>query len=102
MKFDSAELDGNTRELLRNHAEWLQNNSKTSVTIEGHCDARGTNEYNLALGERRARAVYDFLKNSGVSSSRLRTISYGEELLLETGMGESAHARNRRAHFSLN
>ena len=74
-------------------------NSGARVLIEGHCDERGTNEYNLALGDRRARAAMDFLVKYGVSASRIETISYGEERPFALGHDESAWWQNRRAHF---
>jgi len=70
-----------------------------TITIEGHCDERGTNGYNLALGERRAESVKTFLADLGLEQSRLETISYGEERPLDRGHGEADWARNRRAHF---
>lgn len=80
---------------------WLIRNPSARVTIEGHCDDRGTPEYNLALGERRANAVKDYLAASGVDRGRITTISYGEERPLDPGTGEAAWARNRRGHFSV-
>lgn len=99
--FDSSELDANARALLKENARWLQENSGARVQIEGHCDERGTNEYNMALGMRRARAAYDFVRSLGISESRMSTVSYGEELPLDPGHNEAAWARNRRAHFNI-
>ena len=97
--YDSAVLSPSAQDVLRDKARWLQANPDVRVIIEGHCDDRGTNEYNLALGERRARSARRFLETLGVESSRTRTVSYGEERPLETGTSEEIRARNRRAHF---
>lgn len=99
--FDSAELSPMSRVLLKDKAEWLQANSRATVIIEGHCDERGTTEYNLALGERRAISVQKFLVNLGVPASRMTTVSYGEERPLDSAHNESAWAKNRRAHFAI-
>ena len=99
--FDSSQLTSRAQEVLRNNSSWLVNNPEEHVIIEGHCDERGTAEYNLALGERRARSVMDFLRSLGVKSDQLSTISYGEELPLESGSNETAWSRNRRAHFTV-
>lgn len=98
-EFDSYVILPEAQDILSNKAEWLQNNADVSVTIEGHCDERGTIEYNLALGDRRAQSAKDFLVNLGISKSRLHTISYGEERPLDPGSNEDAWAKNRRAHF---
>ncbi|MGD8326033.1 MAG: peptidoglycan-associated lipoprotein Pal [Sphingomonadales bacterium] len=95
--FDSSELTAESRETLRKGADWLRANDAVSLTIEGHCDERGTREYNLALGERRANAVRNYLIALGVSGSRLNTISYGKERPAVLGSTESAWAKNRRA-----
>ena len=87
------------QEVLRTKAEWLQRNPQAPVYIEGHCDERGTNEYNLALGDRRAESAKSFLVDLGISSSRLTTISYGEERPIDFDQNEEAWAKNRRAHF---
>jgi peptidoglycan-associated lipoprotein len=99
--FDQSVIRADAQEVLRKKAEFLRSNSGVSVVIEGHCDERGTAEYNLALGERRALAAKAFLMNLGISSSRLSTISYGEERPVDPGSNEEAWARNRRAHFVL-
>jgi peptidoglycan-associated lipoprotein len=99
--FDQAVIRPDAQEVLRRNAEFLRENPGVSVVIEGHCDERGTSEYNLALGERRALASKAFLMNLGISSSRLSTISYGEERPVDPGSNEEAWARNRRAHFVL-
>lgn len=100
--FDSSQLSSQAQSTLKENGKWLLDNPGKAATVEGHCDERGTVEYNLALGERRARAAYDFLRSLGVKSSQLSTVSYGEELPLNPGHDESAWAQNRRAHFSLN
>ncbi len=97
--YDSAVIDSSSREQLKENAEWIKARSSTTVQVEGHCDSRGSIEYNLSLGERRARAVKNYLVNLGVPSSQLNVISYGEERLLTEGDSESAHAQNRRANF---
>lgn len=99
--FDSFELDETARTNLRENAEWLQGNSRLQVEIEGHCDERGTIEYNLALGAKRARATKDYMVALGIDSGRLTTISYGEELPLCERHTESCWQENRRAHFVL-
>ena len=83
-------------------AEWLINNPDVRVTIEGHCDERGTNEYNIALGDRRAEAAKAFLVDLGVPAGNLTSISYGEERPVDPGNSEEARAKNRRCHFVLN
>jgi peptidoglycan-associated lipoprotein len=97
--FDSFTLSEEAKALLEQKATWLMENSQVTVQIEGHCDERGTTAYNLALGERRANAVKRYLVALGVDTSRLTTISYGEEFPLDPGHNEEAWARNRRAHF---
>lgn len=97
--YDSIELSDNAREILRTNADWLGENARSKVEIEGHCDSRGTIEYNLALGAKRANAVRDYLVSLGVSSDRLTTISYGKELQVCQDESESCWAENRRAHF---
>jgi len=87
------------RDALARNAAWLQQHRTIQILIEGHCDERNTREYNLALGERRAAAVRDYLIFLGVAPERLRTISYGEEKPFEIGGGEEAWRLNRRAHF---
>ncbi|MBV1901720.1 MAG: peptidoglycan-associated lipoprotein Pal [Kordiimonadaceae bacterium] len=91
-EYDSSELSDSARSSLGKQAEWLMHYTRVRVTIEGHCDERGTREYNLALGARRAAAVKNYLIALGVSSSRLKTISYGKE----RPAAVSAHAQNRR------
>lgn len=97
--YNSAELHEDARATLRDNAAWLQANMGASVEIEGHCDDRGTVEYNLALGAKRARTVKDYLGALGVADQRMTTISYGEELPLCFEQNEECWQRNRRAHF---
>lgn len=99
--FDSATLDYQAQELLKQKAAWLRDSSDASIVIEGHCDERGTNAYNLALGERRAESAKDFLENLGIAGTRMTTISYGEEKPIDMGNNEEAWAKNRRAAFVL-
>lgn len=100
-EYDTASLTEQTRATLERHAVWLQTRRDLTVTIEGHCDQRGTVEYNLALGEQRARAAWDYLVSLGVAADRLRTVSYGKERPLEFSDTEQAYSVNRRAHFSV-
>jgi len=100
-EFDSSALTGDAVSRLKRKAAWLEANGGVDVMIEGHCDERGTNEYNMALGERRAQSAKAFLENMGVDASRLSTISYGEERPVDPGHNEEAWAKNRRAHFDL-
>ncbi|CAB1061002.1 Tol-Pal system peptidoglycan-associated lipoprotein PAL [Olavius sp. associated proteobacterium Delta 1] len=98
-EFDSIRLTPDAQEILTKKAKWLRANPAATITIEGHCDNRGTNEYNLALGEGRAQSVSAFLADLGINSSRLNTISYGEERPIEFAQSEEGWAKNRRAHF---
>ncbi len=100
-EYDSDVLTAMAKQLLKEKAAWLMANSGVSVLIEGHCDERGTTEYNLALGERRATAAKAYLVNLGVAASRLDIISYGEEKPLDTSGTEEAYRKNRRAQFVL-
>jgi peptidoglycan-associated lipoprotein len=97
-EFDSEDLDETARATLDDNLAWLRDNAKARVEIEGHCDNRGTIEYNLALGARRAKAVQDYLTTQGIAADRLTTISYGKELPLCQEDTEECWARNRRAH----
>lgn len=99
--YDSSALSLEAQSILREKAAWLRNNPGTTVIIEGHCDERGTTEYNLALGDRRAESVRSFLVNLGISAGRMTTVSYGEERPLDPGHNEAAWAKNRRAQFVL-
>ncbi len=98
-EFDKADLSTMSQARLDRNAEIFKRYPQAKVIIEGHCDERGTEEYNLALGDRRALATYQFLVSRGVASSQLETISYGEERPFDPGHTESAWAQNRRAHF---
>jgi peptidoglycan-associated lipoprotein len=97
--FDQYDLTAPARETLKQHADWLLANPAFDLLVEGHCDERGTAEYNLALGERRANAAKDYLAGLGVDARRITTISYGEELPVDAGHDEAAWTKNRRAHF---
>jgi peptidoglycan-associated lipoprotein len=97
--YDESTLSDDTRQKLSRNADLLKSQPQFSVTIEGHADSRGTNEYNLALGERRANAVRDYLSSLGVAANRVRTISYGEERPVCTEEVESCWSQNRRAHM---
>ncbi|MDY0221427.1 MAG: peptidoglycan-associated lipoprotein Pal [Desulfobacterium sp.] len=97
--FDSSELTPMARAILKEKALWLGENSGVRIIIEGHCDERGTLEYNLALGERRAAAAQKYLIDLGIFQSRMSTISYGEERPLDPAHNAAAWAKNRRAQF---
>jgi peptidoglycan-associated lipoprotein len=99
--YDSYALTEPAKKILDDKMQFLKKYPKARVTVEGHCDERGTNEYNLALGERRANSAMQYLSNSGMSTQNLNAVSYGEERPLATGHDESSYARNRRAHFLL-
>jgi peptidoglycan-associated lipoprotein len=99
--FDDATLSDASRATLERHAAWLQTRRDTRALIEGHCDERGTVEYNLALGDKRAQAVRDYLISLGVAPERLTAVSLGKERPVDLGHDEAAWARNRRAHFSV-
>ncbi len=94
---DKSDVDSEAQGILTGHAKWLVAHPSVRVTIEGHCDERGTREYNLALGDRRATAAKNFLVSQGVPADRINTISYGKERPVATGSDESAWAQNRRA-----
>jgi peptidoglycan-associated lipoprotein len=96
---DSSDIDPTAKSVLDGNAALLRQNSTWVVTIEGHCDERGTAEYNLALGERRAGAAMAYLVSLGIPASRLKTVSYGKEFPFDPGHDDSAWAKNRRAHF---
>jgi peptidoglycan-associated lipoprotein len=95
--FDSFALTAEARDTLTAQAQWLQNYSDTTIRVEGNCDERGTREYNLALGERRASAARDFLVNLGVAPSRIQVVSYGKERPRDPRSNEAAWAVNRNA-----
>jgi peptidoglycan-associated lipoprotein len=100
--FDKSTLTPAAQDNLMRKAEWLRENPDATVTVEGHCDDRGTNEYNLALGDRRAESAKAFLVDLGIDASRLTTISYGEERPVDPRNNEEAWAKNRRDHFVVN
>jgi len=97
--FDSAVLSGESKRELKQNAAWLKKNPNATVQIEGNCDERGTVEYNLALGQRRADAAKKFIQHLGVDGSRISTISYGKERPVDSGHDESAWGKNRRDDF---
>lgn len=97
--YDQAEVDAEGQRVLEANAEILKKYPTWVITIEGHADERGTAEYNLALGERRALAARNYLVSLGIPADRLRTVSYGKEFPFDPGHSEEAWARNRRAHF---
>ncbi len=97
--FDKFEVRRGDEEVLKENAAWLKKNPRAKIQVEGHCDERGTVEYNLALGERRAGYAKQYLVSLGISADRISTISYGKERPLDTGHDEEAWAKNRRVHF---
>ena len=97
--FDRYDLSPDAKDILKLHATWLRTNPQATVEVEGHGDDRGTNEYNVALGAKRAENVKRYLTDLGIATHRLATISYGEELSLCREQSESCWAKNRRAHF---
>jgi len=97
--FDKYELSESTRATLRQNADWLRTNPGHDIVIEGHCDERGSIEYNLALGERRANATREFLGSLGAGDTNVRIVTFGEERPAVNGSSESAWAKNRRAEF---
>ena len=100
-EYDSAALTPAAMEILQRHALWFKDHPGVRATLQGHCDERGTVEYNLALGEQRSRAVYDYLTSVGVPGTRLSTMSFGKERPLVMGSGEESWAKNRRVHFDI-
>jgi len=99
--FDSDTLSMNAQDLLKDKAQWLMANPNAHVQIQGNCDERGSNAYNLALGERRAQAAKNFLVTLGIAADRMTTVSFGEEKPLDPAHNEAAWAKNRRDHFVL-
>ena len=95
--YDKSELTETARATLKQNADWLKTNAQWNVVVEGHTDERGTLEYNLALGQRRAASVRDYMGSLGVAPARVRVVSYGEERPAEPGHNEAAFAKNRRA-----
>jgi len=100
--FDSADISSEGQQILQRQADWLRHYPNVSVTVEGHCDERGTREYNLALGERRATAAKNVLVAAGISASRVSTISYGKERPIVPGSTDDAYAQNRVAITTVN
>jgi len=99
--FDSAELDATARAMLNDNAKWLKDHPTAKAQIEGHCDERGTRQYNMVLGQKRAQSAFDYLRSLGIEAGRLSTVSYGKELPLDPRHNEEAWAKNRRDHFNL-
>lgn len=99
--YDSFTLSDEARSALKKNADWMKANTNSRVQIEGHCDERGTVEYNMALGDRRANAAKAYLVRLGVAANRIETISYGKERPADMGHSESAWSKNRRAVFVL-
>jgi len=97
--YDSSTLSTEAQEQLKQNGAWLESNTRKSVLVEGHCDERGTSEYNIALGDRRAASAKEYLVRLGVAPSRVETVSYGEERPFDLGQNEESWAKNRRAHF---
>lgn len=95
--YDKYDIDQRSRQILDSQAEWLAKYPNVNVTIEGHCDERGTREYNLALGDRRANSAANYLASKGVAPARITTISYGKERPIALGSDEASYAQNRRA-----
>ncbi|HEY0591391.1 MAG TPA: peptidoglycan-associated lipoprotein Pal, partial [Thermoanaerobaculia bacterium] len=100
-EFDSFTLSADGQDALAVTASWLKAHPEFSLLVEGHCDERGTQQYNLALGDRRANVAKDYIVTLGVDAGRVRTISYGEERPFATGSDETSWAQNRRAHMTL-
>lgn len=98
-EYDQSVLNSEARRLLAANADWIKANTRVTIQIEGHCDSRGSVEYNLALGERRAQAVKNYLTTLGVEAGRLTIISYGKEKPIASGETEEAYFKNRRANF---
>ncbi|MFW6161059.1 MAG: peptidoglycan-associated lipoprotein Pal [Acidobacteriota bacterium] len=99
--FDKYFIREDAKPVLSANAAWLEKWSSVKILIEGHCDERGTEEYNLALGEKRAKATYDYLVSLGISPDRIKIISYGKSQPLDPGHNEEAWAKNRRAQFTI-
>ena len=98
-EYDQATLTGESRNLLQKKAGFLKKHPEVQITIEGHCDQRGSSDYNLGLGQKRADSVKNYLLDLGIAGNRLATVSYGKEQPLEPDMNESAFAKNRRGHL---
>lgn len=98
-ELDSSDVSGPGQQVLQNNAAILKKYASMQITVEGHCDERGTAEYNLALGERRALAAKNYLVSLGIAADRIKTVSYGKEFPFDPGHDDSAWRQNRRAHF---
>lgn len=98
-EYDRSTLTADSKEKIQKNADWMKSNAKASLQIEGHCDSRGSIEYNLSLGERRAQAVKSYMASLGIPSNRMSIISYGKEKPLSNGDTEADHQKNRRANF---
>ena len=98
-EYDKSTLTGSEKDKLMGNVGWIKKNSGTKITVEGHCDQRGSAEYNLALGERRANTVKQMLISNGIPSNRITTVSFGKEKLLNQDDSEEAMKKNRRANF---
>ena len=99
--FDRSNIGPEARVIMKANADILLKNRNFNIIVEGHCDERGTAEYNMALGERRAQEAKKYLINLGIASARMKTVSYGEERPLDPASNEEAWAKNRRAHFAV-
>lgn len=99
--FDSYEVSKGAQATLAANAGWLKENPDVKIEVEGHCDERGTHEYNMALGNKRAKAAADYLRSLGISADRMSEVSYGKQLPLDPRHNEEAWAKNRRAHFDI-
>lgn len=99
--FDKSDIRTDQRDKMNKNARLLSDNNNVKIRLEGHCDERGTNEYNMALGDRRANSVRQFLTDYGISDSRITTISYGEERPVDAGHNEDSWAKNRRCEFKI-
>ena len=97
--YDDATLRSDARNILAKNAKWLKENSDVEIIVEGHCDERGTTDYNIALGDRRAKSVRSYLTKLGIKGNRIATISYGEEKPADFGHDESSWSKNRRAEM---
>ncbi len=97
--YDDSSLTEESKKQLKDNVDWMKKNSNLDMQVEGHCDERGSTEYNLALGDRRAKSVKTYLVTMGIAANRIRTVSYGKEKKVDTGDSDAAHAKNRRANF---
>lgn len=97
--YDDSSLTEPSKVQLKENVDWIKKNPNLDIQVEGHCDERGSTEYNLALGDRRAKSVKAYLVTMGIPAKRIRTVSYGKEKKIDNGDTEEAHAKNRRANF---